>query len=87
MILDPEGDLLMLLNWSSNCLKDDTSMKIGMSSLHWSLDKKTVWATWNFKKAAIFQDGRHLSGAVKWCSGLFGDIQAWKFAWAVSDGH
>jgi len=32
----------------------DISVKIGMSSLHGSLDKKIVRATWNFKMAAIF---------------------------------
>ncbi len=31
----------------------DTSMKIGMNSLHGSLDKKTFQATWNFKMVAI----------------------------------
>ncbi|MGL5643609.1 MAG: hypothetical protein ACRCW3_02435, partial [Metamycoplasmataceae bacterium] len=38
-----------------------------------SLDNKPPTATWNFNMAAIFQDGRHLSGAVKWYNGLFGD--------------
>jgi len=48
-------------------------IQICMSSLHGSLDKKIVRATWNFKMVAIFQDGRHVSVAVKLYGGLFGD--------------
>ena len=44
-----------------------------MSSLYGSLYKKIVRDIWNFKMAAIFKDGRHLSVAVKWYNGLFGD--------------
>ena len=46
-------------------------MKIGMSSLHGSLDKNIVWGICNFKMVAIFQAGwclvEHLS------DGLFGN--------------
>ena len=48
-------------------------MKIGMSSLCGSLDNKPPTATWNFKMAAIFQDGRHISGTIKLYNSLFGD--------------
>ena len=40
----------------------DTSMKFGMSILHGVLRKKMHRGNRNFKMAAIFQDGRHLSG-------------------------
>ena len=64
----------------------DKSVKIGMSSLHGSLDKKIVRANWNFNMAAIFQDGWHL---VQQLSNIivYLVIQAWKLAWAVSVGH
>ena len=43
-----------------------------MNSLHGSLDKKIQWANWNFKMAAIFQDGHHRGEAIKSYKGLFG---------------
>ena len=47
----------------------DTSMKITMSSLCGSLDNKSPTDTWHCKREAIFQDGHHLSGEVKWYTG------------------
>ena len=46
-------------------------MTFGMSSLHGSLDKNIDRSIWNFKMAAIFQDGQHFSEAFKWYNGLF----------------
>ena len=45
-------------------------MAFVMSSLHGSLDKNINRGIWNFKMAAIFQDGQHLSEAFKWYNGL-----------------
>ena len=43
----------------------DTSVKIGMSCLCGSLDKKIFQDIWNFKLKAIFQNGQHFRWAVK----------------------
>jgi len=42
----------------------DTSMKIGMSSLHGSLDKKIAPATWNFKLVATLVE--QLGDVIVW---------------------
>ena len=64
----------------------DTSMKFGMNVLHGVLWKKMHRATWNFKMAAIFQDGRHLSGKGRYVHVKI-MIESWNLAWIFSKGH
>ena len=55
------------------CSVSDTSMRIGSSSLHGSLDKKQPIANLNFKMVDIFQDSHYLCRAVKICNHSVGD--------------